>query len=245
MKTLESKSLVLLRHHLKALRLPTIGAECEKAGMEPQAAPESGVPASASLRVGVVLAAGRSERLRSCRPGGPPSPWSRGYASGAPRVHDLECQGPQSAGRLTSGFAGSQSCVPRVAGSIGAHGCPGRFHAGWPMALLRAGGVDRPREGSARRGRGGVTDCRVKVSCPGEIRPRLRLAERRASTESDDRTCGRQPFRQYGLRDWPRPPGDSRDFGPVAYRFPLPPPLPNAARTPRLPPGSLFSLDRR
>ena len=30
MKTLESKSVVLLRHHLKALRLPTIGAECEK-----------------------------------------------------------------------------------------------------------------------------------------------------------------------------------------------------------------------
>jgi len=30
MKSLESKSLVLLRHHLKALRLPTIGAECEK-----------------------------------------------------------------------------------------------------------------------------------------------------------------------------------------------------------------------
>src|SRR6266852_8683143 len=30
MKTLEAKSLVLLRHHLKALRLPTIGAECEK-----------------------------------------------------------------------------------------------------------------------------------------------------------------------------------------------------------------------
>ena len=30
MKALESKSLVLLRHHLKALRLPTIGAECEK-----------------------------------------------------------------------------------------------------------------------------------------------------------------------------------------------------------------------
>jgi DNA replication protein DnaC len=30
MKTLESKSLVLLRHHLKALRLPTISAECEK-----------------------------------------------------------------------------------------------------------------------------------------------------------------------------------------------------------------------
>ena len=30
MKTLQSKSLVLLRHHLKALRLPTIGAECEK-----------------------------------------------------------------------------------------------------------------------------------------------------------------------------------------------------------------------
>ena len=30
MKQLESKSLVLLRHHLKALRLPTIGAECEK-----------------------------------------------------------------------------------------------------------------------------------------------------------------------------------------------------------------------
>jgi hypothetical protein len=29
-KTLQSKSLVLLRHHLKALRLPTIGAECEK-----------------------------------------------------------------------------------------------------------------------------------------------------------------------------------------------------------------------
>jgi DNA replication protein DnaC len=30
MKTLEAKSVVLLRHHLKALRLPTIGAECEK-----------------------------------------------------------------------------------------------------------------------------------------------------------------------------------------------------------------------
>jgi len=30
MKALESTSLVLLRHHLKALRLPTIGAECEK-----------------------------------------------------------------------------------------------------------------------------------------------------------------------------------------------------------------------
>ena len=30
MKTLEAKSLVLLHHHLTALRLPTIGAECEK-----------------------------------------------------------------------------------------------------------------------------------------------------------------------------------------------------------------------
>lgn len=30
MKQTETKSLVLLRHHLKALRLPTIGAECEK-----------------------------------------------------------------------------------------------------------------------------------------------------------------------------------------------------------------------
>jgi DNA replication protein DnaC len=30
MKTLETQSLVLLRHHLKALRLPTVGAECEK-----------------------------------------------------------------------------------------------------------------------------------------------------------------------------------------------------------------------
>jgi len=30
MKTLESKSLVLLQHHLKALRLPTVSAECEK-----------------------------------------------------------------------------------------------------------------------------------------------------------------------------------------------------------------------
>ncbi|MGA2037595.1 MAG: IS21-like element helper ATPase IstB [Acidimicrobiales bacterium] len=30
MKTLEAKSLVLLRHHLKALRLPTVSAECEK-----------------------------------------------------------------------------------------------------------------------------------------------------------------------------------------------------------------------
>ncbi|MGH9120869.1 MAG: ATP-binding protein, partial [Acidimicrobiales bacterium] len=30
MKTLEAKSLVLLRHHLKALRLPTVGSECEK-----------------------------------------------------------------------------------------------------------------------------------------------------------------------------------------------------------------------
>jgi len=30
MKSLEAKSLVLLKHHLKSLRLPTIGAECEK-----------------------------------------------------------------------------------------------------------------------------------------------------------------------------------------------------------------------
>ncbi len=30
MKTTEDKSVLLLRHHLKALRLPTIGAECEK-----------------------------------------------------------------------------------------------------------------------------------------------------------------------------------------------------------------------
>lgn len=30
MKRLETKSVVLLHHHLKALRLPTIGAECEK-----------------------------------------------------------------------------------------------------------------------------------------------------------------------------------------------------------------------
>ncbi len=30
MKQLEARSLVLLHHHLKALRLPTIGAECEK-----------------------------------------------------------------------------------------------------------------------------------------------------------------------------------------------------------------------
>ena len=30
MKQLESRSIVLLHHHLKALRLPTIGAECEK-----------------------------------------------------------------------------------------------------------------------------------------------------------------------------------------------------------------------
>jgi DNA replication protein DnaC len=30
MKTLEAKSLVLLKHHLKALRLPTVSSECEK-----------------------------------------------------------------------------------------------------------------------------------------------------------------------------------------------------------------------
>ena len=30
MKALETKSVVLLRHHLKVLRLPTVGAECEK-----------------------------------------------------------------------------------------------------------------------------------------------------------------------------------------------------------------------
>ena len=34
MKTLETKSLVLLRHHLKALRLPTIGAEAEKVAVQ-------------------------------------------------------------------------------------------------------------------------------------------------------------------------------------------------------------------
>jgi DNA replication protein DnaC len=30
MKTTEAKSLVLLHHHLKSLRLPTVAAECEK-----------------------------------------------------------------------------------------------------------------------------------------------------------------------------------------------------------------------
>ena len=30
MKSMETKSMVLLHHHLKALRLPTIGTECEK-----------------------------------------------------------------------------------------------------------------------------------------------------------------------------------------------------------------------
>jgi len=30
MKKLETKSMVLLKHHLKALKLPTIHAECEK-----------------------------------------------------------------------------------------------------------------------------------------------------------------------------------------------------------------------
>src|SRR6266487_6582266 len=30
MEKLETKSVLLLRHHLKALRLPTIGQECEK-----------------------------------------------------------------------------------------------------------------------------------------------------------------------------------------------------------------------
>ena len=30
MKSLESKSVVLLHHHLKKLRLPTVAAECEK-----------------------------------------------------------------------------------------------------------------------------------------------------------------------------------------------------------------------
>jgi hypothetical protein len=30
MKKIETKSTVLLKHHLKALRLPTIHAECEK-----------------------------------------------------------------------------------------------------------------------------------------------------------------------------------------------------------------------
>ena len=34
MKPLETKSLVLLRHHLKALRLPTIGAEAEKVAVQ-------------------------------------------------------------------------------------------------------------------------------------------------------------------------------------------------------------------
>ena len=29
MKKLETKSMVLLKHHLKALKLPTIHAECE------------------------------------------------------------------------------------------------------------------------------------------------------------------------------------------------------------------------
>ena len=30
MKSLESKSMVLMHHHLKALRLPTVASECEK-----------------------------------------------------------------------------------------------------------------------------------------------------------------------------------------------------------------------
>ncbi len=35
MKATETKSVVLLHHHLKALRLPTVGAECEKVAQPP------------------------------------------------------------------------------------------------------------------------------------------------------------------------------------------------------------------
>jgi DNA replication protein DnaC len=37
MKSLEAKSMVLLHHHLKALKLPTIGAECEKVAKQASA----------------------------------------------------------------------------------------------------------------------------------------------------------------------------------------------------------------
>ncbi len=33
MKKTETKSVLLLKHHLKSLRLPTIQAECEKAAV--------------------------------------------------------------------------------------------------------------------------------------------------------------------------------------------------------------------
>ena len=52
MKKLETKSLVLLKHHLKALKLPTIHAECEKvAGRCPGQRRSFGLP-DAALRVG-------------------------------------------------------------------------------------------------------------------------------------------------------------------------------------------------
>jgi hypothetical protein len=40
MKTLETKSVVLLHHHLKSLRLPTIGAECEKVAKQAASDPD-------------------------------------------------------------------------------------------------------------------------------------------------------------------------------------------------------------
>ncbi len=44
MKQLEAKSTVLLRHHLKVLRLPTIGAEAEKVAAQCERSPKTTAP---------------------------------------------------------------------------------------------------------------------------------------------------------------------------------------------------------
>ena len=64
MKKLETKSTVLLKHHLKALKLPTMTAECEKvaAAVPPRTTSTTWVPAPV-VRAGV--ARPRTARGRS------------------------------------------------------------------------------------------------------------------------------------------------------------------------------------
>ena len=125
MKTLETKSVVLLHHHLKHLRLPTIGAECEKVARESEqgigrqpgrtAHPRDGVKDLEDDRVSIDQVDGAIDRARRHDGTGP------GTVVAAPRV----------AGPAVSCFTLMQGS-PRLARPI--HGPRRRIRPG-PMHL--------------------------------------------------------------------------------------------------------------